>query len=178
MEPLLGLYLGHPQRLSSPCRSWLGCGNEFPSPVFPGLPAASDIPFSPATTWGGMCASCSVVSASLRPQGLQPSRLLCPWDSPGKNPGVRCHFLFQRIFPTQGLNLGLPQCRQTRYRLSHRVVFHVCIKRFNIFRVNIKNMINFFKIVVTYCAQNICKISWSKNQYLGVKSTFMCLFNV
>ena len=31
-----------------------------------------------------------------------------------------CHFLLQRIFPTQGLNLGLPQCRQTLYRLSHK----------------------------------------------------------
>ena len=28
------------------------------------------------------------------------SRLLCPWDSPGKNTGVGCHFLLQEIFPT------------------------------------------------------------------------------
>ena len=33
--------------------------------------------------------------------------LLCPWDSPGKNPGVDSHSLLQGIFPTQGLNLGL-----------------------------------------------------------------------
>jgi hypothetical protein len=32
-------------------------------------------------------------------------RLLCPWDSPGKNTGVGCHALLQRIFPTQRLNL-------------------------------------------------------------------------
>ena len=32
------------------------------------------------------------------------SRLLCLWDSPGKNIGVACRFLFQGIFPTQGLN--------------------------------------------------------------------------
>ena len=31
-------------------------------------------------------------------------RFLCPWDSPGKITGVGCHFLLQRIFPTQGLN--------------------------------------------------------------------------
>ena len=31
----------------------------------------------------------------LRPHRLQPVRLLCPWDSPGKNTGVGCHFLFQ-----------------------------------------------------------------------------------
>ena len=32
--------------------------------------------------------SLSVMSASLRPHALQPARLLCPWDSPGKNTGV------------------------------------------------------------------------------------------
>ena len=48
--------------------------------------------------------SCSVVSDSLKPHGLQPARLLCPWDSPGKNNGVGCHVLLQGIFPTQGLN--------------------------------------------------------------------------
>ena len=34
-------------------------------------------------------------------------RLLCPWDSPGKNTGVGCHFLLQKIFLTQGSNLRL-----------------------------------------------------------------------
>ena len=33
----------------------------------------------------------SVVSDSLRPHGLQPTRLLCPWDFPGKSTGVGCH---------------------------------------------------------------------------------------
>ena len=41
------------------------------------------------------------------------TRLLCPWDSPGKNTGVGCHFLLQGIFPTQGSNQGLSHCRQT-----------------------------------------------------------------
>ena len=45
--------------------------------------------------------SCSVLSVSLRPYRLQPGRLLCPWDSPGKNIGVDCHFLLQGIFPTR-----------------------------------------------------------------------------
>ena len=36
-----------------------------------------------------------------------PCRLLCPWDSPGKNTGVGCHFLLQGIFLIQGLNLHL-----------------------------------------------------------------------
>ena len=34
-------------------------------------------------------------------------RLLCPWNSPGKNTGVGCHALLQGIFPTQGSNLHL-----------------------------------------------------------------------
>ena len=34
-----------------------------------------------------------------------PARLLCPWDSPGKNTGVGCHFFLQEIFLTQELNL-------------------------------------------------------------------------
>ena len=44
---------------------------------------------------------CSVMSGSL------PTRLLCPRDFPGKNIGMGCHFLFQGIFLTQGLNPGL-----------------------------------------------------------------------
>ena len=35
--------------------------------------------------------------------------------------GVGCHFLLQRVFLTQGLNPGLPQCRQTLHHLSHKV---------------------------------------------------------
>ena len=48
-------------------------------------------------------------AVSLRPHGLQPSRLLCPWDFPGRNTGVGYHSLLQGIFPTQGLNLGFPR---------------------------------------------------------------------
>ena len=51
------------------------------------------------------------MSDSLRPHGLQPTRLLCPWDSPGKNTGVGCQLFLQGIFPTQGLNPRLLQCQ-------------------------------------------------------------------
>ena len=37
----------------------------------------------------------SIASDSLRPHGPWPIRLLCPWDSPGKNTGLGCHFLLQ-----------------------------------------------------------------------------------
>ena len=33
--------------------------------------------------------------------GLQPTRLFCPWDSPGKNTGGGCHVLLHGVFPTQ-----------------------------------------------------------------------------
>ena len=56
---------------------------------------------------GWVHVGCSVVSDSLQSRELMPSRLLCPWDLPGKNTGVGCHFLCQGIFPTQGSNLCL-----------------------------------------------------------------------
>ena len=43
----------------------------------------------------------------LWPQGLQPTRLLCPWDSPSKNTGVHCPALLRGIFMTQESNLHL-----------------------------------------------------------------------
>ena len=55
---------------------------------------------------------CSVMSDSLRPHGLQPSRFLCPRGFPGKNTGVGCHFLLQGVFPTQGSKLHLLQLLQ------------------------------------------------------------------
>ena len=49
----------------------------------------------------------SVVSDSVRPYVLQPTRLLCPQDSPSKNSGIGCHVLLQGIFSAQGSNSSL-----------------------------------------------------------------------
>ena len=49
---------------------------------------------------------------------LQPHRLFSPWNSPGQNTGVGSLSLLQGIFPTQGLNPGLPHCRQILCQLS------------------------------------------------------------
>ena len=46
--------------------------------------------------------------------------ILCSWNSPGQNTGVGSLSLLQGIFPTQGLNLGLPHCRWILYQLSHK----------------------------------------------------------
>ena len=64
----------------------------------PNLPSAlvamsSDI-FG-CSDWCCYCYVTSVMSDSTRPQRRQPTRLPCPWDSPGKNTGVGCHFLLQ-----------------------------------------------------------------------------------
>ena len=69
--------------------------------------------------------ACSVVADSSRPRGLQPTRLLCPWDSPGKNIGVGRHSLLQGIFPTQESNPpwqwgSLLLSHQRSPRLQHR----------------------------------------------------------
>ena len=70
--------------------------------------------------WKSESISCPVMPYSLWPHGLQPIRLLCPWNSPSKNTGVACHSLLQEIFLTQGLNPGLLHCRQTLYRLNRQ----------------------------------------------------------
>ena len=59
--------------------------------------------------------SCSVVCDSLQPHGLE-----SPWNSPGQNTGAGSLSLLQGIFPSQGSNPGLPNCRQILYQLSHQ----------------------------------------------------------
>ena len=56
---------------------------------------------------GSESVSRSVVPDSLKPHGLLSARVLCPWNSPGKNTGVCCHSLLQGIFLSQGLSMSL-----------------------------------------------------------------------
>ena len=49
----------------------------------------------------------------------RPTRLLCPWDFPGRNIGVGCHFLLQGTFPTQGSNPGVWHWQADSFLLSH-----------------------------------------------------------
>ena len=67
------------------------------------------------------------------PHGLQPTRLFCPWNSPGKHAGVGSYFLLQGIFLTQGSNPGLPHCRQILYSLSHRGSPPKCLYYYNFY---------------------------------------------
>ena len=71
----------------------------------------------------GHAQSLQSTSDSLQPYELQPTSLLCPWDSPGKNARMGCCALLQGIFLTQGLNphlLHLLHCRWILYRLSRQ----------------------------------------------------------
>ena len=63
------------------------------------------------------CPMCLIVmSDSLWPYGLYTTKLLCPWDSPGKNTGVDCNFLLQGIFPTQdGIRICCVSCIASRF---------------------------------------------------------------
>ena len=67
--------------------------------------------------WVLSCFSCVPLFATL---WTVATRLLCPWNSPGKNTGVGSYSFFQWIFWSWGLNPVLSHCRQILYRLSHQ----------------------------------------------------------
>ena len=97
-------------------------GIEPASPVSPALTGGF---FTTVPPWNPICGSwpCCLVTvtsdSSATPWAVA-TRLLCPWDFPGKNTGVGYHFLLQGIYLTQGLKPGLVHCRQTLYLLSHQ----------------------------------------------------------
>ena len=66
------------------------------------------------------CLDLNLCLTLLRPHGLKLARPLGPWDFPGKNPGVGCHFLLQGIFLTQELNPGLRHWQMGSLPLSHQ----------------------------------------------------------
>ena len=53
------------------------------------------------SAWIRYCISHSVASDSLPPHGLDPAKLLCPWDFPGISTELCCHSLLQGIFLTR-----------------------------------------------------------------------------
>ena len=64
--------------------------------------------------WKGKWKSLSCVDS------LRPHKLYSPWNSPGQNTGVGSYSFLQGVFPTQGLNPGLPHCRWSLYQLSYQ----------------------------------------------------------
>ena len=71
--------------------------------------------------WSDLAAAAAVVSESrsVVSDFVRPNGLYSPWNS-DQDTGVGSHSLLQGIFPTQGLNPGLPHCRQILYQLSHK----------------------------------------------------------
>ena len=103
--------------------------------------------------------SCSVVSNSLRPHGLQPSRLLCPWDFPGKSTGVGCHSLL-RIGSLFCSNPDSVTCCWT----SHQISLNICFSSKN-YRKTARPIVSvyFFIVINIYSccsAAQLCRILW------------------
>ena len=67
-----------------------------------------------------LCLVAQLCLALWVPMDCSPPGSFVHRDSPGQNTGVGCHALFQRIFPPQGSNPGLPHCRRILYHLSHQ----------------------------------------------------------
>ena len=97
--------------------------NYTSSPSFPlTLPPTYCVCVS-VCVWVGGCvhlvAQLCLTICDLMNDSLPWDRPLCPWDFPGKKPGVGCHSILQGIFSTQESNLHLLHYRQMFYHLSH-----------------------------------------------------------
>ena len=60
---------------------------------------------------------------------LQPTRLLCPWDFPGENTGVGCHFLLWGIFPTHCIDRRILYLQATRLFYYENFQTYIIVKR-------------------------------------------------
>ena len=67
-----------------------------------------------------MCLAVQSCSTLCDPMDCSPPGSSVLGESSGKNTAVSCHALLQGIFPTQGSNSGLPNCRRILYQLSHK----------------------------------------------------------
>ena len=105
----------------------------------------------------GESESCTVMSNSLQLHGPYSS-----WYSPGQNIGVGNLSLLQGIFPTQGLNPGLPNCRWILYQLHHygspRILVWVSLFQ-QIFLTQESNQ------GLLHCKQILHQLSWGKPSY-------------
>ena len=90
------------------------------------IKSATRYHFTPTAVLSSVIKACP----TLGPHGLEPTRLLCPWNFPSKNTGVGCHFLLQGIFPTvralQTIYIG------TRIEQDHHLHFCRCYAFINV----------------------------------------------
>ena len=97
------------------------------------------------------------------------------WDSPGRNTGVGCHFLLQRVFLTQGLNPGLPCYKQTLFLSEPPGAPKECWKWHLVFWSEIWNFIKWSKeksifLRLMYPSIDAFKL-WCWRRLLGVPWT-------
>ena len=118
----------------------------------------------------------TVISDSVRPHGQQPTRFLCPWDSPGNNTGVGCHLLLHYIVTRMAKN---PEhCKpQMRVRMCNNRNSHLFLmgrqSYFGI-QLGLYHMIQqFHSLLFTKLAVNICS---HKNLHLDADRSFICNF--
>ena len=100
-----------------------------------------------------VCSVASVMSDSLQPHRLQPTRILCPWDSPGKRTGVGCHSLLQVISLMQESNWSHLHFLHYRQILHHWVTREVSLITVLI------SLKSFPPVVVQSCAQSCVRLS-------------------
>ena len=83
----------------------------------------SEIIYEPHNTQARCFINYTSCSSNLRYfflRHLEPTRLLCPWDLPGKNTGMGCHSFLQGMFLTQGSNPSYPSLQADSLPLSHQ----------------------------------------------------------
>ena len=96
------------------------------------------------------------MSDSVWPHRLQPTRLHCPWDSPGKNTGVGCHFL--------------PPCMKVK---SEDEVAQSCLTLSNLMNCSLpgSSVHGIFQArVLEWVAIAFSAISWSLQKFMSIKS--------
>ena len=82
----------------------------------------------------------SLLNDSLWSQGPQPVRVLCPWDFPGKNAGVSCHFLLQGIFwPRDWTHVSFVSCTG-RWILYQCAIWEVWKPTYSPFKTQLKHL--------------------------------------
>ena len=102
--------------------------------------------------------------------GLSPTRLLCPWNSPGKNTGIGCHALLQGIFPTQGSSPGLLHCGQILSCLSYlgspKIISHSSSTLLLLFSLQSFVSIYVLPIFLLYFPSLARKLTWDFSSQL------------
>ena len=123
--------------------------------------------------------SCSVVSYSLQPRGLQPTRPLCPWNSPSKNTGVACSSLLhgclynrlQLCVETSGETPG--DGRDPRCKVPNQLKLDFCPRQSNpAYKQDLgdnKRKKDWGKLWIGQQLSSLCLSLWKHVQSMGLK---------